>query len=177
MARDRFPRTWAQITAGQAVARLADEHGLSEEMRAHRVIVEWRDIVGSRIASVAWPEGLSKGVLWVRVKTSPWLHELSLLKGQLLAQLKDAIGDVEAERRGLPALVTELRFHLRPRPTDDDDLLARLRAAGIVRQPRGKVKPVAAVGEAKAAIERDADVVDDAELRELIRSVRVRNGR
>lgn len=174
MARDRFPRVRGPISAGEAVTRLADEHGLTDEMRAHRVIVEWRDIVGARIAAVAWPESLTRGVLWVRVKSSPWLHELTLMKGELLARLARAIDEGAG---GRPPLVTELRFHLRPRPTDDDDLLAKLRAAGIVRSPRARVKPVAAVGEAKAAIEREADAVDDPELRELIKTVRVRNGR
>jgi hypothetical protein len=177
VGRDRFPRAKVQLTAAEALVRLADEHGLTDEMRAHRVIVEWRDIVGARIAAVAWPEGLSKGVLWVRVKSSPWLHELTLMKGQLLAQLREAIGDVEAERRGQRPLVAELRFHLRPRPTEDDDLLARLRAAGLVRVPRGRKPAIPAVGAARAAIEQEAAAVEDPELRELIATVRVRNGR
>lgn len=174
---DRFKRTRAQITAGQALARLAEEHRLTDELRAHRVIVEWRDIVGARIAAVAWPEGLAKGVLWVRVKSSPWLHELTLLKPQLLAGLQRALGDDEPERGDRPRLVADLRFHLRPRATHDDDLLAKLRAAGLVRKPRAKVPAVAAVGAARAAIEDEAARVDDPELRELIRAVRVRNGR
>ncbi|HVV86011.1 MAG TPA: DciA family protein [Kofleriaceae bacterium] len=176
MGRDRFPRTRAQVSAAQALTTLAAEHGLTDELRAHRVIVEWAEIVGPRIAAVAWPEGLSKGVLWVRVKSSPWLHELNLLRLQLLGELQRAIaaGDGEA---GRPPLVAELRFHLRPRPTEDDDLLARLRKAGIIRRPRAKLVAVPAVGPAKAAIEQEADAIEDAELRELVRAVRVRNGR
>jgi len=172
VARDRFPRAKVQLTAGEALARLTTEHGLTDEMRAHRVIVEWSTIVGARIAKVAWPESLTKGVLWVRVKSSPWLHELSLMRGQVLAELNRQIGDPAR-----PPLVTDLRFSLRPRPTDDDDLLARLRAAGLVREPRAKIKPVAAVGPAREMIERDAEKVDDPELREVIRAVRLRNGR
>src|SRR5688500_18519789 len=116
-----------QLTAAEALQVLAAETGLSDELRAHRVIVEWADIVGSRIASVAWPEGLNKGVLWVRVKSSPWLHELTLMKGELLGRLQQALGDDDG---GRPPLVAEMRFHLRPRPTEDDDLIGRLKKAG-----------------------------------------------
>ena len=172
VGRDRYRRAKVQLTAAEALKTVAAEHHLTDEMRAHRVIVDWSTIVGPRIAKVAWPESLTKGVLWVRVKTSPWLHELSLLKGPLLAELHQQLGEPDR-----PPLITDLRFSLRPRPTADDDLLGRLRAAGLVREPRPKLTPVAAVGEAKAAIEREADVVDDPELRDVIKAVRVRNGR
>lgn len=180
MARDRYQRVKAQVTAAEALQVLATETGLSDELRAHRVIVEWGDIVGPRIAKIAWPEGLSKGVLWVRVRTSPWLHELTLIKGELLARLHAALGEggpSEAAATRRAPLVTELRFSLRPKPTEDDDLIARLKKAGLVREPRPKKKAVAAVGAEKESIEREASVVDDPELREVIRAVRVRNGR
>jgi hypothetical protein len=180
VARDRYQRLKAQVTAAQALQGLAATPGLSDELRAHRVIVEWADIVGPRIARVAWPEGLSKGVLWVRVRTSPWLQELTLLKGQLLAQLHAAIGeggaDEAAATRRAP-LVTDLRFSLRPKPTEDDDLIARLKKAGLIRVPPPRRRAVPAVGPARAAIEAEADRVDDPELREVIKAVRVRNGR
>ena len=172
MTRDRFARTWAEITAAQALQKVAAAYRLTDEMRAHQVIVEWATIMGPRIAAIAWPESLSRGVLWVRVKSSPWLHELNLLRGQLLAELHRKLGEPDR-----PPLVTELKFSLRPRPTDDDDLLARLRKAGLVRVPRPKLRPVAAVGPAKDAIEREAESIEDPELREVVRAVRVRNGR
>ena len=172
MTRDRFRRTKTAITAAEALLSVASEYHLTDEMRAHRIIVEWSTIMGPRIAAVAWPEGLSNGVLWVRVKSSPWLHELNLLRGQLMAELHRALGEPDRA-----PLVTELRFHLRPRPTEADDLLARLRKAGLVRVPRAKLRPVAAVGPAKDAIDREADAIEDPELREVIRAVRVRNGR
>lgn len=186
MSRDRFPRTKAQVTAGRAIEVLAEEHGLTDELRAHRVIVEWEAIVGPRIAAIAWPEGLNRGVLWVRVKNAPWLHELTLMRPELLRRLRAALGEdgelagVETreeagERRRV--LVEDLRFHLRPRPTEDGDLIAKLKAAGLVRQPRPRRKAVPAVGEDKTQIENEAARVDDPELRELIRAVRVRNGR
>ncbi len=172
LPRDRYPRARTAITAAAAIGTITAEHGLTDEMRAHRAIVEWSTIVGPRIAKVAWPESLTRGVLWVRVKSSPWLHELNLLRGQLLTSLARAL-----DEPGRSPLVTELRFHLRPRPTEDDDLLARLRKAGLIRQPRPRRQAVAATGHEWAAIEREAEAVDDPELRELIRAVRVRNGR
>jgi predicted nucleic acid-binding Zn ribbon protein len=63
----------------------------------------WREAVGGRIADRARPVELNRGILRVRVATSVWASELSLLSEQILARLRE---------RGVP--VTNLRFHVGP---------------------------------------------------------------
>src|SRR5262245_14560424 len=120
----RPPRKREATPVAAAVAEAIEWHGLSDELRAQRVVTEWNDIVGPRIARRAWPDGLSRSgrgdagarVLWVRVSSSPWLHELTLLKEQLTRTILSHLGE--------PALFDELRFHLGARAPDAGDLLA-----------------------------------------------------
>lgn len=172
----RPPRKREAMTAAAAVADALAWHGLSDEVRAHRIVAEWRDIVGARIGLRASPDGLTRvgrgdagvRVLWIRVSSSPWLHELTLLKDQLTRSIREYLGE--------PALFDELRFHLGARAPEPGDLLAGIKSRAIASSRRPP-PPVPARGERKTAIEAEtADVADD-ELRAVIREVRIRNDR
>jgi hypothetical protein len=63
----------------------------------------WREAVGPRVASRAEPAELDRGVLTIRVATSVWANELSLLSTTLLARLQE-----------LGAPVSTLRFRVGP---------------------------------------------------------------
>ncbi len=63
----------------------------------------WNDAVGLRVAERARPETLERGVLVIRVATSVWAHELSLLSGTILERLR---------KEGIE--VRELRFKTAP---------------------------------------------------------------
>jgi hypothetical protein len=63
----------------------------------------WREAVGGRIADRARPVELVRGLLRVRVATSVWASELSLLSEPIVARLRE---------KGVP--VTSLRFHVGP---------------------------------------------------------------
>jgi hypothetical protein len=155
--------------AAEAIAAALAMRGLQAPVREHRLITEWRDMVGDRVAARTWPDGLKDRVLWVRVASSAWLHELTLLKAQLIAGI-DAV-------LGAPPVVADIRFHLGARKqVDDDDLIAR--AAMARRRPPPKPPkplPPPASGEARAKIEREAATVADDELRALIAQVRIRH--
>lgn len=107
----RPPRARAAITAREAVQAALQFHKLADDVRGERVIAEWTELVGPRIAQRTRPDRIADRVLWVEVATSPWLHELTLLKPQLLRGL--------LERLGEPALFDDLRLKLagaRPAP-------------------------------------------------------------
>jgi hypothetical protein len=61
----------------------------------------WREAVGARIAERAYPMSIEDGVLWLRVPSSVWANELSLLSDELRARLKE---------RGVA--VREIRFRV-----------------------------------------------------------------
>ncbi len=66
-------------------------------------LAEWRKAVGPRIADRARPVALERGVLVVKVVTSVWANELSMLAPQLIVKLAE---------RGLE--VKSLRFRVGP---------------------------------------------------------------
>ena len=148
------------------LARLLDRHGVARELREHRILARWPELVGEQLAQRTFPDGLERGLLWVRVANSSWLHELSFLRESLIDQINRELGD--------PPLVRELRFHIGPRErvADDDALAPTVR---IRREPpRRREPPAPAAGERLAAIERDSASVSDPELRDAILEVRRR---
>jgi predicted nucleic acid-binding Zn ribbon protein len=157
--------------AAEAIAEALAFSGLTGAVRAHRIITEWREMVGDRVAARTWPDGLKDRVLWIRVSSSAWLHELTLVRAQILDGIHRVLGE--------PRLVDELKLHIGARKQiDSDDQLAMVaRARG--RRPRPPPRPLGppASGEAKAKIERETDDIADPELRELIRNVRVKHDR
>lgn len=170
MPRDPFRRTFHTAPVESILRDLVDVHHLAPALRAHRVLLEWASLVGPTIARVTAPDGLREGVLSVWVKTSPWMQELRNLRERVIADINAGLGD--------PPLVRELRLHFgSSRLISEDDHLARLRRELERRKPKPRLDLTPAQGEHAAAIARDAAVVEDAELRDLIRSVRLRNDR
>jgi predicted nucleic acid-binding Zn ribbon protein len=161
----RAPRTLGPQTASAAVAAALELHGITDQVRAGRVVTEWSELVGARIAQRTRPDGIADRVLWVEVATSAWLHELNLLRPQLVAGLRDRLGE--------PALFDDLKFRLAGQ---------RRRDPVALRGPRRPVPPARpapppATGAARERIVHEAATVDDAELRELIARVRITHDR
>jgi hypothetical protein len=152
--------------AGDALADLLGKHGVARELREHRILARWRAIVGETLADRTFPDGLERGVLWVRVKNSSWLHQLSFLRDDIVGRIARELGD--------PPVVTDVRFHIGPRDrvSDDDALAPTVR---IRRAPaRFREPPAPAAGDRLVAIEREAERVRDPELREAILELRRR---
>jgi hypothetical protein len=167
--RDPYPRRRERIAVGDALDTLIDAHGLVDELRAFDLLLRWDEIVGERVARRTRPDGFFKRTLWVKVANSSWLHELTTMKPALLAAVRAAVGD--------PPMVDDLKFHLgQRRDAAEDDGLAEIARRTAARQaPRQRLPaPPPAAGAARAAIERETGHVEDDELREILRDVRIR---
>jgi predicted nucleic acid-binding Zn ribbon protein len=161
----QVPRTLGTQPAAAAVAAALEHHGITEQVRAGRVVTEWTELVGARIAQRTRPDAVVDRVLWVEVATSAWLHELNLLRPQLLENLITRIGK--------PALFDELKFRLAGRTRRDPVVLRAARKP----PPPARPAPPPATGIARERIIREAGAVDDDELRELIARVRITHDR
>ncbi|MCK5147808.1 DUF721 domain-containing protein [bacterium] len=60
------------------------DHGIEESLKRHSVMRDWEEIVGQRIANVTTPHRVSNGILFVRVKSDAWRHELLFHKAKIL---------------------------------------------------------------------------------------------
>lgn len=162
-ARRGPPRVLKPVPAASAIAAALRVHGISDEVRAQRVITEWSELVGPKIAQRTRPDGVTDRVLWVEVATSAWLHELNLLRPQLVEGL--------VQRLGEPKLFDEVRFKLAGRSRRAPTVTPRPRARPAAPRPT----PTPASGAAREQIVREVAAVDDDELRELIARVRIAN--
>ena len=60
--------------------------GLADRLGQAAVVAAWPDLVGERIAGAAVPESVAAdGTLFVRVKSSAWRQELSLMTPEVLS--------------------------------------------------------------------------------------------
>ena len=59
--------------------------------------VAWPEAVGAVLSRHARPEGVRGKTLIVRVDSSAYAHELTLLKGEILERLRGALGGVELD--------------------------------------------------------------------------------
>jgi predicted nucleic acid-binding Zn ribbon protein len=150
--------------AKKALSSVLERYGAAGEVREQRILIQWEKIVGPRVAAHTSPDSLKKGMLWVRVDSSPWLHQLSFLKEEIVAKANQLCDE---------DLVQEIRFHLgRPKERSNDALAA----ASRIRRPAAKERPLPdpAVGAELAAIEEEAQNIEDDELRAAIVDVRRR---
>jgi predicted nucleic acid-binding Zn ribbon protein len=71
---------------GEALAGYLKSAGLAERIGQAEVVDAWPALVGERIAHAAAPESVTPdGTLFVRVKSSAWRQELSLMTPEVLA--------------------------------------------------------------------------------------------
>jgi hypothetical protein len=164
--RDRFVRERGTAAMRELVQRVVDHHRLQLDIREERLFAEWSAFVGERVASRTRPDTIVDRTLIVEVATSPWLHELRLLRPKLVADLLD--------RLGLPRFFDDIRFVLagdRKRTQPTRPPMQRARVAPAVPTPSP------ATGEFAQSILDDTARIADPELRALIARVRLANGR
>jgi predicted nucleic acid-binding Zn ribbon protein len=72
---------------GQALEKLLDATDLGERIEEARVVPEWEQRVGEAIARVTRPSRVSRGTLFVAVRSSAWLMELKMMQSEILRRL------------------------------------------------------------------------------------------
>jgi predicted nucleic acid-binding Zn ribbon protein len=75
--------------------------GVRDEETHVAIYGKWAEIVGEAVARNTQAVGYRKGVLTVAVSSSAWLHNLTMMKPQILSNLDAALGK---------GMVKDLRF-------------------------------------------------------------------
>jgi predicted nucleic acid-binding Zn ribbon protein len=92
---------------GKALEEWLARSGLRKRLDVSQVVDRWPDVVGPQVAQVTRAEAVNaEGTLWVRVATSAWASELSLMAPRILARLNQGrTGHIKEIRwlTGLPA--------------------------------------------------------------------------
>ncbi len=77
---------------GDLLGGLLDRRGLGTQIRRMGALEVWSDVVGERIAEVTTANTVVASTLFVEVRSSAWLMELSLMKGALLERVNAGLG-------------------------------------------------------------------------------------
>lgn len=92
---------------GHAIEDWLAKSGLAKRLDVSQVVERWAQVVGPQIAAATQAEAVNaEGTLWVRVASSAWANELSLMAPRILAKLnQDRRGQIKEIRwlTGLPA--------------------------------------------------------------------------
>jgi predicted nucleic acid-binding Zn ribbon protein len=80
------------------LAQVLETHGVQKTVQRIGILDLWPEIVGERVAGVTKVKGLDGDALFVEVRSSAWLTELSLLKGEVLERVNARLGEVPLER-------------------------------------------------------------------------------
>ncbi|MBL4634180.1 MAG: DUF721 domain-containing protein [Kofleriaceae bacterium] len=147
-----------------ALSSVLNRYGIAKEIREHRLLIHWDKVVGTRVAAHTTPDALDKGMLWVRVDNSSWMHQLSFLTAEIITKANELCGE---------EIVKSLRFHLGRGTSMKTDALS---AAARIRRPLAKERPLPmpAVGFRLDSIIDEASGIEDAELRDAIVDIRRR---
>lgn len=113
------------VPVGTALAAFLERSGIGDRLEEAAVVPEWADRAGPRIAAVTRPLRVSRGTLFVAVRSSAWLMELRMMEGRILQRLN------EGRERGR---IERIRFVM-DAPSDEGSPDRPRRAGGGAREP------------------------------------------
>ena len=90
--------TGGPVRVDSVLAAVLERHGVKEQVERMSVLDLWPELVGEHVAHVTRAKGVSEATLFVEVRTSAWLMELNIMKGEFLARVNEHLGDVPLER-------------------------------------------------------------------------------
>ena len=86
------------LRVAEALRKYLDRSGLGERIEAVSVVDEWAELVGDRIAAVTQALHIDEGVLFVAVRSSPWLMELRMMETEIRRKLNEGRSRGRVER-------------------------------------------------------------------------------
>lgn len=95
-------------TTGDLMAGLLSRLGGTGRALEFRVFAAYADAAGDVLRARTAPESFREGTLFIRVPSSSLAHELTLLRGPLLARLESSLG---------PGVVTAIRTRVGALPS------------------------------------------------------------
>jgi len=71
------------------LAEFLDKEGVGDELARVSAVEEWADRVGPGIAGVTRARSVADATLVVEVRSSAWLMELNMMKGEILRRVNE----------------------------------------------------------------------------------------
>lgn len=77
---------------------LLEEHGVADQVRRMNLLELWPRLVGEKVAEVTRARSVDDRTLIVEVRTSAWLMELNMMKGDFLACVNERMPETPMTR-------------------------------------------------------------------------------
>lgn len=75
------------------LSKFFKESGMDSALDRYSILRDWQEIVGERVANVTTPDRVTHGVLFVRVQSDAWRHELIFYKPEILRTIRQRLGE------------------------------------------------------------------------------------
>ena len=86
------------VKLGDMLAGVLEERGLKDQVRRMEVLELWPELVGEHVARVTRAKGVSEATLFVEVRTSAWLMELNMMKGEFLQRVNERLPETPIQK-------------------------------------------------------------------------------
>jgi len=86
------------VRIGAVVADVLEKHGLDKQIQRMGVLEVWPEIVGEQLGKVTRAKGVDDAALFVEVRSSAWLMELNMMKGEFLQRVNERLKEAPLER-------------------------------------------------------------------------------
>jgi len=86
------------VRVGSILDDLLEKRGVRVQLERTSVLEAWAGCVGEGIAAVTFARALSDSTLFVEVRSSAWLMELDMMKGDILRRLNEGRDESSIER-------------------------------------------------------------------------------
>ena len=86
------------IRIDSVVADVLEEHGVQKQVQRMTVLELWPEIVGEQLGKVTRAKAVDDTALLVEVRSSAWMMELNMMKGEFLRRVNERLEDVPMER-------------------------------------------------------------------------------
>jgi predicted nucleic acid-binding Zn ribbon protein len=82
----------------KVLAEVLEKSGVRRQVERIGILELWPEIVGEQLARVTRVKGLDDDALFVEVRSSAWLMELSMMKDDFLERVNARLGEDALER-------------------------------------------------------------------------------
>lgn len=89
-----FEKGRSPIKAGEGLEQMLGEFNWTSSIEKADLFSNWAKIVGPDSADASYPEGLERGVLTIRCRSTAWATQLRLLERQVLSKIQDRHPDL-----------------------------------------------------------------------------------
>ena len=83
---------------GAVLSTVLDKHGVKDQVKRMEILELWPELVGTPLSQVTRAKGVEGSTLFVEVRSSAWLMELNMMKGDFLERVNERLADAPLDK-------------------------------------------------------------------------------